>query len=120
MPNGKAGDNPLTDLIIHGSHPFPRDIEELLLRIDALGRGPGRWPLGENWPFSPREFDWEQGKDIEKARQLLAHLIELDLSPDDIAPHSRSACCLVLSCPAALQSTLRSLRLLQPVCLSRL
>ena len=77
MPNGKAGDNPLTDLIIHGSHPFPRDIEELLLRIDALGRGPGRWPLGENWPFSPREFDWEQGKDIENARQLLAHLIEM-------------------------------------------
>jgi hypothetical protein len=77
VPNGKAGDNPLTDLIIHGSHPFPRDIEELLLRIDALGRGPGRWPLGENWPFSPREFDWEQGKDIENARQLLAHLIEM-------------------------------------------
>jgi hypothetical protein len=36
--NGKRGDNPLTDLVFHGDHPFPPDIEEMLLRIDALGR----------------------------------------------------------------------------------
>ena len=77
MPNGKPSDNPLSDLVIHGAHPFPRDIEEMLLRIDALGRRPGRWPLGENWPFSPREVDWEQGKDLEEARRLLANLITM-------------------------------------------
>ncbi len=75
MPNGKPGDNPLSDLIIHGIHPFPHDIEEMLLRIDALGRRPDRWPLGENWPFSPREFDWERGKDLDGARRVLADLI---------------------------------------------
>ena len=48
--NGKTGDNPLTDLVVHGKHPFPPDIEELLLSIEALGREDGRWPLGENWP----------------------------------------------------------------------
>lgn len=37
MVNGKHGDNPLTDLTIHGEHPFPPDIEKLLLRIDELG-----------------------------------------------------------------------------------
>jgi len=75
VPNGKIGDNPLTDMTIHGKHPFPPDIEEMLLRIDSLGRRPGRWPLGENWPFSPQELDWEKGKNLGTARQVLGHLI---------------------------------------------
>jgi hypothetical protein len=75
--NGKPGDNPLSDLTIHGMHPFPPDVEALLLRVDTLGRGPKRWPLGENWPFSPREFDWEAGRDLDEARALLTHLITL-------------------------------------------
>jgi hypothetical protein len=77
MPNGKPGDSPLTDLIVHGKHPFPREIEEMLLRIDALGRGPDRWPLGENWPYYPRELAWEQGQDLDEARGLLAHMIAM-------------------------------------------
>jgi hypothetical protein len=77
MPNGKHGDNPLSDLTIHGAHPFPPDVEQMLLRIDALGRRPGRWPLGENWPFAGQEFDWEQGKDLGNARQLLTNLISM-------------------------------------------
>ena len=77
MPNGKPGDNPLSDLIVHGLHRFPRDIEEMLIRIDTLGRRPGRWPLGENWPFSPREFDWEKGDDLDGARRDLARLIAM-------------------------------------------
>jgi hypothetical protein len=77
MPNGKSGDNPLSDLTVHGRHPFPPDIEDALLRIDTLGRGRGRWPLGENWPFSPREFDWERGEDLEGARRDLAHLVSM-------------------------------------------
>jgi hypothetical protein len=28
MPNGKHGDNPLSDLTIHGQHPFPSDIDK--------------------------------------------------------------------------------------------
>ena len=77
MPNGKHGDNPLTDLTLHGQHPFPLDIEKLLLRIEALGRREDRWPLGGNWPFSPREFEWERGRDLDGARRDLARLISL-------------------------------------------
>lgn len=29
MVNGKHGDDPLTDLTIHGEHTFPTDIEKL-------------------------------------------------------------------------------------------
>lgn len=75
--NGKRGDNPLSDLTIHRLHPFPLDIEELLLKIDALGRRAGRWPLGENWPYSPREFAWEAGRDLAEARRLLTTMLAL-------------------------------------------
>src|SRR5262245_12330212 len=77
MPNGKPHDNPLSDLVVHGMHPFPPDVEELLLRIDKLGRGPERWPLGQNWPYSPREFDWAKGKHLDEARRVLAHLLSM-------------------------------------------
>ncbi len=77
MPNGKHGDNPLSDLIIHGAHPFPSDIEAMLREIDALGRAYGRWPLGENWPYSPHEFDWERGSNLDEARRLLSHLLAM-------------------------------------------
>ena len=77
MPNGKHGDNPLSDLTIHGQHPFPADIEAMLLRINALGRNEHRWPLGENWPFSPREFEWERGNDLDGARRDLARFISM-------------------------------------------
>jgi hypothetical protein len=77
MPNGKYGDNPLSDMTIHGAHPFPPEIEELLLRIHQLGRAVGRWPLGANWPYSPRESDWAQGRNLHEARDLLSSLIGL-------------------------------------------
>jgi hypothetical protein len=77
MANGKPGDNPLSDLTIHGEHPFPPEIEVMLLRIQELGRQPGRWPLGENWPFSPREFQWAKGDDLEGARRDLSYLIRM-------------------------------------------
>lgn len=77
MPNGKLGDSPLSDLTVHGKHPFQRDIEELLLRVHALGRRVDRWPLGENWPFHTRDYDWAEGKDLDGARRDLANLISL-------------------------------------------
>lgn len=77
MANGKLHDNPLTDMMVHGAHPFPPDIEECLRKIDELGRRAGRFALGENWPFSPDEFQWEKGENLEEAREVLAHVIAM-------------------------------------------
>ena len=77
LPNGKFHDNPLSDFTIHGRHPFPKDIEDLLRRIHEIGRRQSRWPLGENWPYSPREFDWQKGKDLDEARRDLRHLLSM-------------------------------------------
>jgi len=57
-----------------GSIHFRQRSKRCLLRIDVLGRRTGRWPLGENWPFSDREFDCAEGKDLESARRDLGHL----------------------------------------------
>src|SRR5262245_38219454 len=73
--NGKYGDNPLSDLTIHGVNRFPEEVKEMLLRIDELGRSDNRWPLGENWPFASREFDWIEGKNLEEGRELLRRYI---------------------------------------------
>ena len=77
MPNGKPADNPMTDMLIYGKHPFPIDIEEMLRKRDTLGKRFERWPLGENWPFSPHEFEWEKGINLDDARLMLSHFIEL-------------------------------------------
>ena len=77
MPNGKHGDNPLSEMTIHFAHPFPTDIENMLRETDSLGRAYGRWALGENWPYSPREFDWERSRNLDEARRLLSHLLAM-------------------------------------------
>ena len=51
MPNGKPGDRPLADILVHRSRVFSRKIDSLIREIDALG---GRSELLNqiNW-FSP-------------------------------------------------------------------
>ena len=69
MPNGKHGDNPLTDMFVHGRHPFPPDIEDLLRELRSLGH------LHLD-ALSWAPFDWEAGRFHEEARRLLRGLIE--------------------------------------------
>lgn len=57
-------------------HPFPSDVEEMLLEIDGIGRAIGRFPLGENWPYSGMESEWEAGRGLDEARALLREFVE--------------------------------------------
>ena len=65
MPAGKVGDNPLTDLLVHGLHPFPQDIEAMILQIrDVVPRYLDQLSLAEL-------ADWEAGINLDAGR---AHL----------------------------------------------
>lgn len=69
MPNGKPGDNPITDLLNYGQHPFPSDIEQMvreLARINPQSLNELGW----------EPFDWEKGKDLDMGRQHLKDLLE--------------------------------------------
>jgi len=36
MANGKPGDHPITDMLVHGMHPFPADIEQMVRKLLSL------------------------------------------------------------------------------------
>jgi hypothetical protein len=75
MPNGKAHDHPVTDTVVHGLHPFPPDIEDLVLQVHA--RNPGVFNDLEGAPF-----DWEQDRYLPEAQTLLEGLLEHHGNPD--------------------------------------
>lgn len=77
MPNGRFYDNPLTDFTNYGVHRFPPDIMELLEKIHAIGQTSDRYPLGENWPYSPKEVEWEKGKNLDEAKRDLGFLLRM-------------------------------------------
>jgi hypothetical protein len=70
MANGKPHDNPLSDLLIHGWHPFPLDIEAMILEIVKLDSPQALNDLGM------KVFDWEEGKNLDEARALLGKKLE--------------------------------------------
>jgi len=69
MPNGKIGDHPITDMLVHGKHPFPADMEELIWQLHAanpkfineLGDDPFYWEKG-----------WKRWRGRRKLKELLA------------------------------------------------
>jgi hypothetical protein len=78
MPNGKPGDHPLTDMLIHGAHPFPPDMEALLREILALDPGfpDGKRRYLEQIAWDRRFFDWEAGKDLDDGRRALRTVLD--------------------------------------------
>jgi hypothetical protein len=66
--NGSPRDHPLSDLFLHGAHPFPPDVEELIRRladIDPL-------LLGE---IDRDVFEWQAGRQLDEGREKLRELI---------------------------------------------
>ena len=71
MPNGKPGDHPLTDILIHKLEVYGLEADELIRRIDSLG---GRRELEEWWK---REIGDSQDKGLAlaKARERYGELL---------------------------------------------
>ncbi len=68
MANGKPGDNPITDMLIHGKHPFPPDIEAMLREIHAID-------VEALWSLEWAPFDWEKGEKLDEARERLRAIL---------------------------------------------
>jgi hypothetical protein len=69
MPNGKPGDHPITDMLIHGKHPFPEDMEEMIRKLHAVDPS-----FLNDLGWEP--FDWADGKNLEEGRKRLKKLLE--------------------------------------------
>jgi hypothetical protein len=69
MPNGKPGDNPITDLMVHGMHPFPPDIED---KIRELAKRAPQELAKLGW----EPFEWGEGKKLDEARTKLDALLK--------------------------------------------
>lgn len=68
MNQGGPGDHPLDDLQNWGKHPFPADIEAMILRLRDVS------PRYLDRISSTEYFDWAAGKNLDAGR---AHLKEL-------------------------------------------
>ena len=58
MPNGKPGDHPLTDLVVHGRALFGAPYDDLIREIEAAAHGEMRQFLGSLIMFWPKDADW--------------------------------------------------------------
>ena len=71
MPNGNPGDHPITDLMKHGLHSMPEEIEELIKTLWEL-RSPNFSPHDPVWDdIYMKASDWEQGRNVAEGK---AHL----------------------------------------------
>ena len=71
MPNGKPGDHPYTDIVIHGWDVFGPPMDELIRRVAATGGCPK--------PLRQRLFEHEpqfgKGKDLPALEEALRALL---------------------------------------------
>jgi hypothetical protein len=72
MPNGKPGDHPLTDILVHKSNVYGREADDLIRRIADLC---SRRELDEWWQ---REIGWspERHLVLQKAQTRFDELLQ--------------------------------------------
>jgi hypothetical protein len=69
MNQGGPGDHPLDDLINWGRHPFPADIEAMILRLREVV------PRYLDRVSSTEYFDWAEGRNLDAGRDYLNRLL---------------------------------------------
>lgn len=82
MPNGARGDHPITDMLLHGTHPFPSDIEAM--RREILESAPG-FPDDKRFGrYYKDQLQWEDrihdmacGMNLDEGRKALRKALEV-------------------------------------------
>jgi hypothetical protein len=64
MPNGTKGDNPISDILSHGLHPLPANIEERILKIASVDST-------LLYDVSAKAMQWVKGTGLDEAQELL-------------------------------------------------
>lgn len=67
MTTVKPGHHPITDMLAHGRHPFPKDIEDLLRRLSSK-------PGAITTEIAMDAYDWERAQNLESGRSKLLTL----------------------------------------------
>jgi hypothetical protein len=92
MPNGRPGDHPLTDMLHHGVHPFPPEIETLLREVLALDPAfpDGRRRYLDQLEWYRRFDDWQRGQRIDEGRVALTAVLYEMRSQDSNQDNTRT------------------------------
>lgn len=69
MPNGKYGDSPITDMIVHGDHPFPSDMESMIKQLYIIDQN-----LLHEIKYE-EELNWKKRKNLKQGREKLKLLL---------------------------------------------
>ncbi|HEX8691961.1 MAG TPA: hypothetical protein VF746_06060 [Longimicrobium sp.] len=68
MPNGKPGDHPLTDIVVHGWRVYSERADALVREIDALGGG------DELAPLLLTEYNQFDNPDVRRLERVLGEM----------------------------------------------
>ncbi len=71
MPDERPKEQPLRELRLHGGHPFPPDMEEMIQRLH-LKAGAITAEIAMD------AYDWERGEQLERGRKKLRALCALN------------------------------------------
>ena len=73
MPNGKSGDHPVTDIVVHGQAAFGGRLDELIAELNAMGLWASpiawEWLYDRYWTYR----DTQRAGDAE-TRRVREHL----------------------------------------------
>jgi hypothetical protein len=71
VPPTRTKEHPIRELLLHGQHPFPKDMERMLLRLNLK-------PNGITAEIAMDAYDWERGEQLERGRKKLKALCALN------------------------------------------
>jgi hypothetical protein len=69
MPNGKPGDHPYTDIMVHGRRVYSKAVDRLVREVAELSDERGRRELGDMLLFEYNEF---AKPDLAKLERILS------------------------------------------------